>query len=77
MNSIYSVPSFYAHFINGLLLLFALIILCKNYSDIKKLDFYKIIIIILIFSIAFGIHGLLHLGLESKYNYNPLLIFNS
>ena len=30
MNNIYQNPSFYAHIINGLLLLFAIIILCTK-----------------------------------------------
>jgi hypothetical protein len=69
---IYNLPSLYAHMINGVLLLVAVIILYKNYNQIKKLEPYKLIILTLIFSIGFGIHGLSHLGLEKGYNYNPL-----
>lgn len=69
---IYNLPSLYAHIINGLLLLVAVIILYKNYNQIKKLEPYKLIILTLFFSIGFGIHGLSHLGLEKGYNYNPL-----
>jgi len=76
MNNIYQNPSFYAHIINGLLLLFAIIILCTNYSKISKVEPYKIIILILLFSISIGIHGLSHLGLEKEYNYNPLKKIN-
>jgi len=72
MNKIYLTPSFYAHIVNGILLLIAFIILYKNYSVISNLDSYKLIILILLFSFGIGIHGLLHLGLEQNYNYNPL-----
>lgn len=70
MDHIYYKPSFYAHIINGLILLFAFVLLCMNYSKITKLEPYKIIILILIFSISIGIHGISHLGLEKVYNYH-------
>jgi len=72
MYNIYFTPSFYAHIANGILLLLAIILLCQNYSKIKKVDPYKLVILVLLFSISIGIHGLSHLGLEKIYNYNPL-----
>lgn len=72
MYNIYNTPSLYAHVINGILLLLAFIILYMNYSQIKKIDSYKMIILILVFSLGVGVHGLSHLGLEKVYNYNPL-----
>ena len=72
MNKIYFIPSIYAHIINGLLLFAALILLYKNYSKIRNLDPYSLIILTLLFSISIGIHGLSHLGLEKVYNYNPI-----
>jgi len=74
MYNIYFTPSFYAHIINGLLLLIAFILLFKNYSKIVNLEPYKKIILTLFFSISIGIHGLSHLGLETNYNYNPLIM---
>jgi len=74
MYNIYFVPSFYAHVINGLLLLMAFILLFKNYEKIVNLEPYKKIILTLFFSISIGIHGLSHLGLETNYNYNPLIM---
>ena len=65
-------PSVYAHIINGLLLVVAVALLYKNYSKIRNLSAYKLIIIVLMFSIGFGIHGLSHLGLEENYGYNPI-----
>lgn len=69
-------PSFYAHIINGILLLVAFIILVQNYRSIKDMDKYKLILLILLFSIATGVHGLSHLGLEKNYGYNPLQLTN-
>ena len=62
-------PSLYAHVINGILLLVAFILLYKNYSSIKSMDKYRLILLVLLFSIATGIHGLSHLGLEKNYGY--------
>jgi hypothetical protein len=64
-------PSLYAHVLNGLFLLFSFILLLQ-YSNNKRENYYKILIIYLLFSIAIGIHGISHFGLEVIYNYNPL-----
>lgn len=77
MYNIYFVPSFYAHIMNGLLILISFIILYKNYSKIKVLEPYKLIVLTLVFSIAIGIHGLSHLGLEKNYNYNPMKLIKN
>jgi len=69
-------PSLYAHFINGILLLVAFILLYKNYSSIKSMDKYRLILLVLLFSIATGVHSLSHLGLEKIYGYNPLQLTN-
>jgi hypothetical protein len=72
MGNIYNVPSFYAHVINGILMLIAIILLYRNYSSVKRLEPYKQILLVLLFSMAIGIHGLTHLGLETVYGYNPM-----
>jgi hypothetical protein len=72
MYNICMFPSFYAHIMNGLILLVAFIILYKNYSKISNLDPYKKLILTLLFSIGVGVHGLSHLGLEQIYNFNPM-----
>jgi hypothetical protein len=46
--------------------------LYNNYSKIRNLDPYSLIILTLLFSISIGIHGLSHLGLEKFYKYNPM-----
>ena len=73
MYNMYIIPSFYAHIINGLLMLFAAILLYKNYSKISHLEPYKKLILTLLFSIGVGVHGLSHLGLEKVYNFNPMM----
>lgn len=73
-NSIFSLPSFYAHILNGILLLVAFLLFCKHYSKISNLEPYKLIILTLLFSICVGIHSLSHLGLEKIYGFNPLSI---
>jgi len=79
MNSLLSpvlyVPSFYAHLINGLLILFAVVILYNNYSKLSRLEPYKLLILILLFALVINIHGLSHLGLERVYGFNPILLF--
>lgn len=67
-------PSVYAHILNGVLLFIALIIIFTNYSKLLKYEgnSCKLVYLILLLSIAVGIHGISHLGLESIYGYNPL-----
>jgi hypothetical protein len=74
----YLPPSFYAHVINGILLFIALIIIVSNYSRFTRLEAYpgRTIYLILLLSIAIGIHGISHLGLEYVYGFNPMNYFN-
>lgn len=65
-------PSFYAHALNGLFLLLAVVLVIVNMAEIKRLKVSKIIMIVLLFSLGFGIHSLTHLGLERAYGFNPL-----
>lgn len=75
MNALYLQPSLYAHIMNGLLLLVAIILLYKNYSSISQLEPYKRILVVLLFSAVIGIHGLSHYHLEKGYNYNPIFMY--
>ncbi len=72
MRNIFLNTSFYAHTANIILLVIALIILYKNYARILKLEPYKQIGLVLLFSISIGIHSLSHLELEKTYSYNPM-----
>lgn len=59
-------PSIYAHVINGLLLLLFVILLLTR--DVRMRS-YELLMFILVLSIAVGVHGLSHLGLETAYGY--------
>ena len=63
-------PSVYAHVFNGLLMTAAVVVALINVSVLKRLDPYKLVMIFLVFSIAIGIHGISHLGLEKAYGLN-------
>ena len=69
---IFKKPSILAHTANGALFILAIILIFIYYSSINKVSS---IIIALLFSIAVGIHGLSHLGLEYVYGYSPYKIF--
>ena len=57
-------PSILAHVFNGIVLLIAIILFFRYYT---KMDNNKIVCATLLLSIAIGIHGLSHLGLEMHY----------
>ena len=65
-------PSFYALALTGLTSLVVLVLLLANLSQIVKKGPVKLIMVVSLFGIVVGVHGLLHLGLESVYNYNPI-----
>jgi hypothetical protein len=67
-------PSILAHTLNGALFILAFILIYSYYSSINKLSS---IIIVLLLSIAVGVHGLSHLGLEYVYGYSPYSIFKT
>lgn len=64
----YIAPSVFAHILNGILLLVAFILVVKNKSKLKTLQPYMLIKLVLLFSLAVGIHGLSHLGMEYVYH---------
>lgn len=76
MSYIFLTPSIYAHVLNGVLLLTAVILFLLNFSKISKLEPYKLIVLSLLFSIVIGVHGISHLGLEKGYGYNPFYLMN-
>ena len=70
-------PSFFCLVINGILLFILLLMVIFNFRSFINTDYIKLLPIIGTIAIAIGMHGMLHLGLEQAYNYNPLyLIFN-
>lgn len=62
-------PSMLANAISGILIFIAILLLfTKNKGKQQKL--------ILLFSIAIGIHGISHLGLEMMYHYPQYILQN-
>jgi hypothetical protein len=60
-----------AHALNGLLMFPAAIVATMNVRVLWHLDPLKKVMILLVFSIAIGIHAISHLGLETVYGLNP------
>ncbi len=65
-------PSFYALGITGLILLFVFIYSIRYCRQISEGSVYLFLIVMILIGILIGVHGLLHLGLETIYNFNPL-----
>ena len=65
------VPSLNALLVTTLILLTIIILMVKNYASIMRLNYYQQIILLTSLSIAFATHGLVHLGVEERYNFNP------
>lgn len=57
--------------LNGLSLLVALVFVIVSYSKLRTLDPYHILVLILLGSVAIGVHGLSHAALERQYRYIP------
>ena len=72
MYEIYKAPSIYAHIMNGILLFISAILVYRNYSTISRIAASEKVKLVLLFSLAVGLHGLSHLGLEYMYKFNPL-----
>jgi hypothetical protein len=64
-------PSVNSLFVTGFLLLAIFINVFNNYKRIINLNYYQKIILLSTITIAIGIHGLIHLGVEMQYNFNP------
>ena len=62
-------PSFLAHILNGLLLAMGIILFLTNYKNISS---DNIVGLILLLSIAIGVHGIMHHYEEIHYGFNPL-----
>ena len=62
-------PSILAHMLNGLFLLLSFIFVIIYFSKLQNLDAYRILVLILLFSLVVGVHGISHLGLEREYGF--------
>jgi len=68
-------PSYFAQIANGMLILIFLYILLTNVRAFIQTNYVTKLSIVSALAIAIGVHGLLHLGLEHVYGYNPLFLF--
>lgn len=66
-------PSLLAHMFSGILMAIALYIAVSCFGTLRKLDAYRMLVLVLLFSIVVGIHGISHLGLKKAYGYSMLL----
>ena len=64
-------PSLNSLFFTGLILLFILIIIVTNFKEIINFTTYQKLSLLCILTIAIGIHGLIHIGVETIYDFNP------
>jgi len=66
-------PSFILQIVSGFLILYSILLMSQNYKTyVDDADKYKLIVIVFLASIAFGIHGIQHSIEEIHYNFNPL-----
>jgi hypothetical protein len=68
----YMKPSIGAHVLNGMLLVVASLLLFLNFSKVKYMDPFRLLVLSLLFAIAVSLHGLSHLGLEYVYKLDPI-----
>ncbi|MEX0597708.1 MAG: hypothetical protein WD512_14545, partial [Candidatus Paceibacterota bacterium] len=61
-------PSFFALSLSGILNLIALLFLIANFKYSKPND---VLLAIILFSISFSCHGLLHGHIETHYGWSP------
>jgi hypothetical protein len=64
-------PSFNSLLVTGILLLSILVIFLGNFRRFMNLEFYKKVSLLSLLVIAIGVHGLIHMGLEVNYGFNP------
>lgn len=72
---IYTKPSSITLSITGIMNLTFIILVIIFKTKINNLNIGQLLIIYLLFIISIGIHGLLHLGMEINYNFNPINYF--
>jgi hypothetical protein len=64
-------PSLNSLFLTGVIILVIFIYFIRNFGKFLQLPFYEKLTILCSISIAIGMHGMVHLGVETKYGFNP------
>jgi len=65
-------PSNLALIASGLLIVLGLFLLFRELNKGNSISNTKLMDLVLFLSTAISLHGLLHMGAEIHYNYNPL-----
>lgn len=65
MYSYLGTPYGYAHILNGVLLFTTVIFVIWNVANLQNIDNYQKITLLLLLSIAFGVHGISHFFIDS------------
>jgi len=71
LSNILIAPSLNSLFITGMLLVFIFILVITNFKQLMNFRLYDKITILCFIAIAIGTHGLIHLGVEKQYGFNP------
>ena len=71
LSNLLVAPSLNSLFVTGTLLIIILVIFVTNYKGFFSLNNYHKLIVLTLITIAVGIHGLIHLGVETHYGFNP------
>lgn len=71
LDKIFVAPSLNSLFITGFLLLYILYLLVTQFKQFIRLDFFKKITLLTLLVGAVGVHGLIHIGVEDSYDFNP------
>ena len=65
-------PSFIASAISGMLIFVSLVLFVIHFKDMKN-DSFKVILLLTLLGIGFGIHGISHVYEEVYFGFNPLI----
>lgn len=66
-------PSIIAHIFSGSFLIYSFFILLFYSKDLQDITTYQILVLMLLFSLAVGIHSISHAVLEKQYSFIPFL----
>ncbi len=71
LSNILIAPSLNSLFITGMLLLVIFFLVITNFNQFMQYRLYEKITMLSLIVIAIGTHGLIHLGVEQEYDFNP------
>ncbi len=65
------VPLFVATLMTGLVMIAMILTVMFSWSKVKNFSLYEKVVAGGLFGLVVGVHGLLHLGLEVAYDFDP------